>query len=229
MLLSVIIPVFNEKNTVKELVRLVQEVDIPKELIIVDDFSTDGTKDILKKIRNQYDNIILEFHNKNMGKGVAIRTGLKKVKGDVVIIQDADLEYCPQEYLNLIKPIEEGIADVVYGSRFLCRPRLVQSYWHYLVNKFLTTLTNMFTDLHLTDMETCYKMFRTEIIKSIKLKENRFGFEPEVTVKIAKKKRSIYETSINYVQRGYSQGEKIGWKDGIKAIWCIIKYSLKKG
>ncbi|OGL49079.1 MAG: glycosyl transferase [Candidatus Schekmanbacteria bacterium RIFCSPHIGHO2_02_FULL_38_11] len=226
MKLSVVIPVYNEKNTIKDLIRKVDSVISDKEIIIVDDYSTDGTREILKSLEdnNRYR---IFFHDKNMGKGAALRTGFKYVSGDIVIIQDADLEYDPREYEKLITPIIEGNADVVFGSRFLAGPHRVLLFWHYLGNKILTTLSNIFTNLNLTDMETCYKVFKKEVLNGINLKSNRFGFEPEFTVKIAKRRYRIYEVPISYFGRDYSEGKKITWKDGIIAIWCIIRYKVK--
>ena len=224
MLLSVIIPCFNEKNTILELLEKVKAVDINKEIIVIDDNSTDGTRELLKNIKNP---VHVIFHPKNIGKGSAIQTGIREAKGDFILIQDADLEYDPSEYHLLLKPILDGKADVVYGSRFMGhQPHRVLFFWHYIGNKILTLLSNMLTNLNLTDMETCYKVFRAEIIKKIPLKEKRFGFEPEITMKIAKRKCRIYEVGISYYGRGYAEGKKIGWKDGFRAIWCLIKYKL---
>jgi glycosyltransferase involved in cell wall biosynthesis len=197
-----------------------------KEIIIVDDCSTDGTKEILaQKIEPLVDKIV--YHEKNKGKGAALRTGISNVTGDIVIIQDADLEYNPKEYTILLEPFLEGKADVVYGSRFMGgKPHRVLYYWHSLGNIFLTTLSNMFTNINLTDMETCYKVFKREIIQSIKIEESRFGFEPEITAKIAKLRCNIYEVGISYCGRTYKEGKKISWKDGIHAIYCILKYNI---
>lgn len=228
MKLSVVVPVYNEKNTIKEIINRVNNVNIEKEIIIVDDGSSDGTREILKEIENTQDNIIIIFHDNNKGKGAALRTGFKTVTGDVVVVQDADLEYNPQEYHKLLKPILDGRADVVFGSRFLgSEEHRVLFFWHYVGNKFLTLISNMFTNLNLTDMETCYKMFKREIIERIEIEEDRFGFEPEITTKVAKMGCRIYEVSISYSGRDYSEGKKIGWKDGLHALWCIFKYGIK--
>lgn len=222
MKLSVIMPVYNEIRTIEEIIRRVKKVDIDKEIIIVDDFSTDGTRQYLQKI---YDPVIRVFlHEKNMGKGAAVRTGIAQVAGDVVLIQDADLEYDPQEYHQLIEPILDGRADVVFGSRFRGGTCRVHLFWHSVANKLLTTLSNMFTNLSLTDMEVCYKVFKTPVIKKIRLRSNRFGFEPEVTAKVARLHCRIYETPISYSGRDYSEGKKIGWKDALIAILAIIYF-----
>lgn len=223
--LSVLIPVYNEKDTLLRIIRRVKEVPIDKEIIIVDDFSTDGTREVLYGVKD--DDIKIYFHEKNQGKGAALRTGFSKATGDIVIIQDADLEYDPQEYPKLIKPILEGKADVVYGSRFAGgEPHRVVFFWHLMGNKVLTFLSNMFTNLTLTDMETCYKVFNRSVIERIVIEEDRFGFEPEITAKVAKLGVRIYEVGISYSGRGYSEGKKIGWKDGFSAIRCILKYNL---
>ena len=226
MLVSVIIPCFNEKSTIEEIIYKVQKINFPlKEIIIIDDCSTDGTREILKKINNPI--IKIFFHTKNKGKGAALRTGFSKITGDICIIQDADLEYDPSEYPKLIKPILENKADVVFGSRFQGGlPHRVVYFWHRVGNGFLTLLSNIFTDLNLSDMETCYKVFTKDVIKSLKINENRFGFEPEITAKIAKEKVRAYEVGISYYGRTYAEGKKITWKDGIRAIYCILKYNL---
>lgn len=227
MKLSIIIPCYNEKEFLPDLISLVKKSPIKeKEIILVDDGSSDGTTELIKAtIENQVDKVV--YHTQNMGKGAAINSALSHVTGDMVIIQDADLEYDPQEYPRLMAPILEGKADVVYGSRFLGGgPHRVHFFWHYVGNKLLTLLSNMFTNLNLTDMETCYKLFRTEIIKGINLKEKGFGIEPEITAKIAKTKCRIYEIGISYFGRSYDEGKKINWKDGLKAIFLIIKYGI---
>ena len=224
--ISVVMPVYNEKATVAEIVRRVRAVPIPKEIILVDDFSTDGTREIMAGL-DPGDDLRIILQPYNQGKGAALRTGFAQVKGDIVIIQDADLEYDPRQYRRLIQPIVEGVADVVYGSRFLAvGPHRVLYFWHYVANRALTMLSNMFTDLNLTDMETCYKVFRREVIESIAptLKENRFGIEPELTAKIARRKCRIYEIGINYFGRTYQEGKKIGLPDACRAFWSILRY-----
>jgi hypothetical protein len=225
--LSVVIPIYNERDTIDDIIEQVRAVPIPKQLILVDDFSTDGTREILANYEAS-EGITVLYHSRNCGKGAAIKTGFRHVKGDVVIIQDADLEYDPSEYPRLIQPILEGKADVVFGSRFLGDgPHRVLYYWHYLGNRLLTTLSNAFTNLNLTDMETCYKVMRREIVDAITptLKQNRFGIEPEVTAKVARRKARVYEVAISYSGRTYEEGKKIGWRDGLKALWCILRYS----
>jgi len=229
MKVSIVIPCFNEANTIEYLVQAVLSAPLTnREIIIVDDYSTDSTREILRtKIDGLVDKII--YHESNQGKGAALRTGFSNVTGDVVIIQDADLEYNPQEYPELLKPILDGKADVVYGSRFQGgKEHRVIYFWHYKGNQFLTLLSNMFSNLNLTDMETCYKVFRIDILKKIKIQENRFGFEPEITAKIAQLGCRIYEVGISYSGRTYDEGKKISWKDGLRAIWCILKYNFKK-
>lgn len=226
MKLSIIIPVYNENNTVQNILRQVQDVELgmEKEIILVDDGSTDGTRDILEKIDEQ--NVKVFLHDKNRGKGAALQTGFSRATGDFVVIQDADLEYDPREYSQLLKPLLDGRADAVYGSRFLGGPHRVLFFWHYIGNKLLTTFSNMLSNLNLTDMETCYKMFRREILKKINLKSKRFGIEPEITLKLAKLKCRIYEVPISYSGRDYSEGKKIGWKDGVAAIYHIIRFKF---
>ncbi|CAI2719401.1 glycosyltransferase family 2 protein [Nitrospina watsonii] len=225
MKISVVIPVYNEQNTVRQLIDRVQATPYDKEIVLVDDYSTDGTRDILKEYETK-DGFLVVYHDKNRGKGAALRTGFKNLTGDVIIVQDADLEYDPAEYGVLLGPILDGRADVVYGSRFLSGPHRVLFFWHYVGNKVLTTLSNMFTNLNLTDMETCYKVFTRKVLDSLTLKCDRFGFEPEFTSKIARKNFRIYEVPISYSGRDYSEGKKINWKDGVAAIWFIIKFRL---
>jgi glycosyltransferase involved in cell wall biosynthesis len=229
MRLSVVIPCYNELATIDIIIDAVNNSPYPnKEIIIIDDCSIDGTREKLKlEIENSGRISQVIYHDVNMGKGAALRTGIQAATGDLVIIQDADLEYDPNEYAWLIEPILQGKADVVFGSRFAGgEAHRVLYYWHHLGNQFLTMLSNMFTNLDLTDMETCYKLFRREIIQNIQIEENRFGFEPEITAKIAKLDCRIYEVGISYYGRTYAEGKKIGWKDGIRAIYCIFKYNL---
>lgn len=227
MKLSVVIPCFNELATIDSVIQSVQKCGIsPLEIIIVDDCSTDGTCELLRTLESQVDRII--YHSHNQGKGAALRSGFRAVTGDIVIVQDADLEYDPQEFTIVIEPILEGKADVVYGSRFIGgQPHRVVYYWHMVGNRFLTTLSNMLTNINLTDMETCYKAFRREIIQAVQIEENRFGFEPEITAKISRMECKIYEVGISYYGRTYKEGKKIGWKDGFRAIFCILKYNLR--
>lgn len=228
-LLTVVIPCYNEVNTIEEIVRVVVGSPYPKkEIIIVDDCSRDGSREKLQAIIEPSGSVAkVLYHQKNLGKGAALRTGFAAATGEIVIIQDADLEYNPAEYLNIIDPIISGQADVVFGSRFMGgKPHRVVYFWHRVGNGILTTFSNMLTNLNLTDMETCYKAFRREIIKTIRIEENRFGFEPEITAKISKLNCKIYEVGISYHGRTYSEGKKIGWKDGVRAIICIIKYNL---
>ena len=226
MKLSIIIPCYNERDTINSLIASVEQSPIKdREIIIVDDGSKDGTRDLLSKINNHEIRVI--FHETNQGKGAALRTGFAAATGDICIVQDADLEYDPQEFPLVIQPILDGKADVVFGSRFQSgRPHRVVYFWHRVGNGFLTLLSNIFTDLNLSDMETCYKAFRREVIQSINIRENRFGFEPEVTAKISKMNLRIYEVGISYYGRTYDEGKKIGWKDGFRAIYCIVKYNL---
>lgn len=222
MKLSVIMPVYNEECTIQEIVKRVLEVPLEKELVIVDDCSNDQTSELLKVYANKAEIKVLR-HEKNQGKGAAIRTGIQAATGDMIVIQDADLEYDPAEYPILVKPIIEGRADVVYGSRFLGLHR-VFLYYHYLGNKFLTFLTNLLYNTMLTDMETCYKVFRAEVLKGITIKSNRFNFEPEITAKVFKKKLRVYEMPISYYGRDYQEGKKITWRDAFPAIWALLKY-----
>ena len=225
---SVVMPVFNEKTTIVEIVERVRDAPYEKEIIIVDDASTDGTREILEQLAEASDVTLLQ-HEKNRGKGAALRTGICVASGDVTIIQDADLEYDPFDYPKILDPILLGKADVVYGSRFIGgQSHRVFYFCHSVGNKFLTLLSNALTGLNLTDMETCYKAFKTEIIKSVDLKEDRFGFEPEITAKLAQMRLRIYEVGISYSGRTYDEGKKIGWKDGVQAIWCIFKYNLTR-
>lgn len=237
--LSVVIPVFNEMATLAEILRRVVAVDYPKELILVDDGSTDGSRDFLAKLDQEglsalegsspknLNEVIAVFQPHNQGKGAALRRGFEEATGEMIVVQDADLEYDPGDYIKLMEPILSGDADAVYGSRFVGTPRRVLYFWHSLGNQALTTLSNAFTDLDLTDMETCYKLFRAECIKSIDLEEDRFGFEPEVTAKLAHKGCRIYEVPIRYSGRTYAEGKKIGWKDGARTVYAIVKYALK--
>lgn len=228
-ILSIIIPAYNEKNTISELLSLVEKVNLPgikKEIIVIDDCSTDGTREILQSLKDTY---VIIFKEKNEGKGAALKQGFIAAKGDFIIIQDADLEYNPEEYVNMLKPIIDGKADVVYGSRFMGdKPHRVMYFWHYAGNKFLTILSNIFTNLNLSDMETCYKAFNRLAVDKIKdkLTAKRFGIEPEITALVAKNNLNVYEVGISYFGRTYQNGKKIGWKDGLSAIWHILKFNL---
>ncbi len=225
--LSIIMPVFNEKDRIMQAIKAVLSTPYEKEIIIIDDGSTDGTPDSIQKINDPC--IKFLSHKKNCGKGKALQTGISHAEGDIVLIQDADLEYDPDEYPVLLGPILSGNADVVYGSRFAGHgAHRVLYFWHYIGNRFLTLLSNFFTNLNLTDMETCYKVFTKNALEGIIIEESRFGFEPEITAKIAKKNLRIYEVPISYYGRTYEEGKKINWKDGIRALWCIIKYNLFK-
>ncbi len=226
ILLSVIVPCFNEIKTLDKVINEIQSSPVEsKEIIIVDDFSSDGSREFLKNVESR--NITTIFHDENLGKGAALCSGISLAKGKIVIIQDADLEYDPKQFPDIIEPIVNGKADVVYGSRFQGgQPHRVVYFWHRIGNGFLTLLSNIFSDINLTDMETCYKAFRREIIQQIKIEENRFGFEPEITAKIAKLDCRIYEVGISYYGRTYKEGKKIAWRDGDWAIWCILKYNL---
>ena len=227
MKVSIIIPCFNEEKTISEIIHTVKKnINDNDEIIVIDDYSTDNTRNILEKdLKKKIDNLIL--NEKNFGKGYSIRKGIEKSKGDIILIQDADLEYDPSDYKRLLKPIVEGFADVVYGSRFIgSEEKRVLYFWHMIGNKLLTLLSNMLTNLNLTDMEVCYKVFKANVIKDIKLEENRFGFEPEVTAKISKKNLKIYEVGVKYFGRTYSDGKKITWRDGFSALRCIFYYNL---
>jgi glycosyltransferase involved in cell wall biosynthesis len=230
MKLTVIIPVFNEKMTIEAVLQRVEAVPLQmkREIILVDDCSTDGTREVVQRLKQgRGESLICLFHDRNRGKGAAIRSGFAIASGDILLIQDADLEYDPVEYHKLLAPILAGKADVVYGSRFVgSQPHRVLLFWHSIGNRLLTLLSNMLTNLNLTDMETCYKVFRKEIVAGLTLRENRFGFEPEITAKIAKLDCRIYEVGVSYSGRTYAEGKKINWKDGLWAIWCILKYNL---
>ncbi len=239
---SIVIPAYNEKNTIEEILRRVLDATTNREIVVVDDCSKDGTREILQNMAARQalgetevaasdggfpitlGDLRIYFQEKNCGKGAAMRRGFAEATGDIVLVQDADLEYDPLDYPKLLEPILDGRADVVFGSRFLSGPQRVHFFWHYLGNKFLTLLSNMFTNLNLTDMETCYKVFRREALQGIQLRSKRFGFEPEITAKVAKGKWRIYEVPITYAGRSYEEGKKITWKDGVQALWCIVRY-----
>ena len=220
--ISVIIPVYNEEETISEIIARVRAVDLEKEIIVVDDGSTDGTSQQLAEIDSQFEDVTVLSHQENRGKGAALRTGFAAASNEIIIVQDADLEYDPREYETLLVPILDGRAEVVYGSRFLGGPHRVLFFWHYMGNKFLTLLCDALSNLNLTDMETCYKVFKKEVLDAIQLKSNRFGFEPEFTMKIAKKGFRVYEVPISYSGRTYEEGKKIGWRDGLSAIFAIL-------
>jgi glycosyltransferase involved in cell wall biosynthesis len=244
MKVSVVIPVYNERNFIDEILRRVQDSGVADEVVVVDDASTDGTQEILQKFRRlqedgqqecdfsdgngalRLDRTRFHFQEHNQGKGAALRCGFAAASGDIFIVQDADLEYDPKEYTRLIEPILDGRADVVYGSRFLGGPQRVHLFWHYVGNKFLTLLSNIFTNLNLTDMETCYKVFRREVVERMRLRSNRFGFEPEFTAKMAKGNWRVYELPISYSGRSYAEGKKITWRDGFVALYAIVRYRL---
>jgi len=228
MQLSVVIPIYNERATIEELVSRVRRVDLDKEIILVDDCSTDGTRDILIRLAKE-EGLLVTYHDRNQGKGAALRTGFAKASGEIIIVQDADLEYDPEEYPRLIKPILDGKADMVLGTRFGGGDaHRVLYFWHYLGNRFLTLASNAFTNLNLSDMETCYKVFRREVLAQIHIEEDRFGFEPEIVAKVARGGWRVYEVGISYSGRTYSEGKKIGWRDGLRAMWCILKYNLRR-
>ncbi len=239
--LSVVIPVYNERPTIEELLIRVQAVDIDKEIVVVDDGSTDGTREFMEELaqntkpvmtlpQTQYelrtDNMRIAFQEQNRGKGAALRRGFQEAYGEIVLVQDADLEYDPHDYHKLLEPIKRGMADVVFGTRFLGGPHRVLFFWHSVGNKALTMLSNMFTNLNLTDVWTCYKVFKREVLQKINLREDRFGFEPEVTAKVAKGRWRVYEVPISYWGRTYEEGKKITWKDGVTGIWCTLRYNL---
>jgi glycosyltransferase involved in cell wall biosynthesis len=240
--LSLVIPVYNEAPTLREVIQRLVAVDLDKELVIVDDASTDGSRDLLAELRERglerwlahperqrgRNEVRISFQPHNMGKGAALRAGFALATGDIVAIQDADLEYDPQDLPRLVQPIRDGVADVTFGSRFIGTPRRVLYFWHTLMNRGLTLASNVMNDLNITDMETCYKAFRAEVIKSIDVEEDRFGIEPELVAKVAKRRLRIYEVPISYYGRTYAEGKKIGWKDGVRAIYCIVKYGVRR-
>ncbi len=226
MTLSVLIPIYNELETVEAVIEHVRKVPVKTQIILVDDCSVDGTRDLLKRLDEQHDDLIIRFHGVNRGKGAAIRTALAEATGELVIIQDADMEYDPSEYPKLLAPIYQGVADVVYGSRFLGGPHRVLFFWHELGNRLVTLLSNIMTNLNLTDMETGFKLFRTEILREMRLTTDRFGFEPEVTARVAQMRCRLYELPISYWGRDYAAGKKITWRDGVAALWHIVKFNL---
>ncbi len=229
MRVSVVMPIYNERSSLRESIQRVLAVSPDLELVCVDDGSTDGSREILAELQSKSPQIRTCVQPRNMGKGAALRRGIAEATGDFIIIQDADLEYDPAEYICLLEPLITGKADVVYGSRFMGgRPHRVLYFWHSIGNRLLTLISNMLTNLNLTDMETCYKAFRREVVQSIPIEENRFGFEPEITVKIAKRRLRVYEVGISYSGRTYAEGKKIGWKDGVRAVWCLLKYGFKE-
>jgi len=229
MKLSVVIPVYNERSTLRSVVERVLAVPLDLEVLCVDDGSRDGSPEILSELQSQYRQVQVFLQPRNLGKGAALRRGIQEATGDFVVIQDADLEYDPADYSLLLEPLIQGKADVVYGSRFLgAAPHRVLYFWHSVGNWFLTLLSNILTNLNMTDMETCYKVFRREVIQSIPLEEDRFGFEPEITMKIAKRRLRVFEVGISYWGRTYQEGKKIGWKDGMRALWCMVKYFVKE-
>jgi glycosyltransferase involved in cell wall biosynthesis len=241
--LSVVIPVYNERATIQELLGRVQALHIEKEIVVVDDGSTDGTGDFLREVERsaattgsltlsgtstllRTDNIRVVFHHRNRGKGAALRSGFQQVRGEVVIVQDADLEYDPGDYPRLLEPVERGVADVVFGSRFLGGPHRVMFFWHYVGNQFLTLLSNVLSNLNLSDVWTCYKVFRADVLRGINIEEDRFGFEAEITAKVAKGRWRVYEVPISYYGRTYAEGKKITWRDGVRGVWCTLRYNL---